>query len=481
MAIPPIFRYNEGKDHTMELLHRRHHKIYAPVSITHGSIAKAILYFYFPILFGSFFQQLYNATDAIIVGKFVGTEALAAVGGGTSTFVNLLVGFFVGLSNGATVVISQQFGARDKNAIHRSIETAMSMALISAALVTVVGYAVSGAAMRAIGTPKEIMDLSVSYLHIFFLGSVSQLVYNMGSCILRSMGDSKTPLYCLIVGTLSNIVLDILFIAVFRWGVKGAAYATIVCQTITAVMVLVLLTKNPEPAFQFHFRQLMVDRKLFGTMLLLGIPAGLQGSMYNISNTLIQGSINSLGTTTIAGNAAYGKFEGLYWMSINSFGVAVSIFAGQNYGAGQYRRVKQGTWATLAMSIVPSVFFGLLFLGEGTHLMELFTSDPAVVAAGMRICRVVAPTYLTYISIEILSGTIRGCGNAVIPTVFTALGVCVYRVLWVLFYFPRHPSIETIMACYPISWILTSIIFWVFWAFSPWKRRTLDRPDQPVR
>lgn len=458
----------------------RHHKVYATVSITEGSISKAILYFFFPILLGNFFQQLYNATDAIIVGKFVGTDALAAVGGGTSAFVNLLVGFFIGMSNGASVVISQQFGARQKEKIHQAIETAMALAIASALLVTVIGFGISHAAMQAIGTPKEIMDLSVSYLHIFFLGTISQLVYNMGSCILRSMGDSKTPLFCLVIGTICNIVLDVLFIAVLGWGVQGAAWATVVCQTITAVLVLYLLRKNPEPAFCFHFRDLSFDKDLLKAMLLLGIPSGLQGSMYNIANTLIQGSINSLGTTVIAGNAAFGKIDSMYWMVINSLGVAISIFAGQNYGAGQYRRIKQGTMVSLFMSFVPSILMAVAFLRYGQQIMRLFTDDPDVIEAGMRICRVVSPTYLTYVAIEILSGTIRGCGNAVIPTVFTAVGVCVYRVLWVLFYFPKHPTLEVVMYCYPISWIITSIIFWIFWFFSSWKKKTLDRPDTPI-
>ena len=461
----------------MQASHKHPRKIYAPVSITDGSIPRAILYFYFPILFGSFFQQLYNATDAIIVGKFVGTQALAAVGGGTSTFVNLLVGFFVGLSNGASVVISQQFGAKKKELVHRAIETAMSMAILCGILVMILGLLVSHWAMQAIGTPKEIMDLSVSYLHIFFLGSVSQLVYNMGSCILTSMGDSKTPLYCLIVGTLSNIVLDVLFIAILGWGVQGAAVATILCQSISAAMVVILLHKGPERAFQFHFRDLTIDRKLIGRMLLLGIPSGLQGSMYNIANILIQGAINSLGTIVIAGNAAYSKIESMFWMSINSFGVAISIFAGQNYGAGQYRRVKRGMWTALALSTIPAIGFGLLLITNGRTFLHLFTSDEHVIDAGMVICHTVAPTFLTYISIEILSGAVRGCGNAIIPTLFTALGVCVYRVLWVCFFFPLYPSLKTVMLCYPISWVITSTIFWCFWAFSGWKRQTLERPD----
>ncbi len=466
---------------TTTLFHHHHpHKIYAPVSITEGSISRAILYFYFPILFGSFFQQLYNATDAIIVGKFVGTQALAAVGGGTSTFVNLIVGFFVGLANGASVVISQQFGARNKDRIHASIETAMGMAIVSGVLVTFLGLAISHQAMQVIGTPEDIMHLSVRYLHIYFLGTVSQLVYNMGSCILRAMGDSKTPLYCLVVGTLSNILLDIFFIAVLGWGVEGAAIATILCQTITAAMVVLLLHKGPEKAFQFHFRQLKIDGALCKRMLLLGIPSGLQGSMYNIANILIQGAINSLGTVVIAGNAAYSKIEALYWMTINSFGVAISIFAGQNYGAGHYKRVKKGMWISLGMSVLPAIAFGFLLLGGGREMLRLFTSDSEVIDAGMVICHTVAPTFLTYITIEILSGAIRGCGNAVVPTAFTALGVCVYRVIWVFTYFPRHPSLVTIMLCYPISWILTSTIFWLFWFFSPWKKRELDRPDSPA-
>jgi putative MATE family efflux protein len=444
------------------------HKSVGSPSITEGSIAKGLLVFFFPILFGSFFQQMYNVADAIIVGRFIGKEALAAVGGGTSVFVNLLVGFFVGITNGAAVVISQHFGSKDKMRTHLSIQTSMVMSVIGGAVVTVLGLLSSEWAMRLIDTPEEILGMSVSYLNIFFLGMIPMFVYNMSASALRSMGDSKRPLYILILGCLVNIALDVLFVAIFGWGVAGAAWATVGCEAISAALGIHFLRHNGDPANCFSFHGLGINGDICKKMLYLGVPAGIQGSMYSISNIIIQGSINSLGTNIIAANAAYGKVDTLFWMCINSFGVAMTVFSGQNYGAAQYRRVRKGTMVCLSMSSVMSILFSVVFLLFGRSFLSLFTTDRTVLDEGVTILRCVAPFFITWVSIEILSGTIRGCGQSVVPTLLTVFGVCVLRILWVIFVFPSHHTIQTVMYVYPFSWVITSILFWIYYLTGHW-------------
>jgi putative MATE family efflux protein len=440
-------------------------------SITEGSIAKGLLLFFFPILFGSFFQQMYNVADAIIVGRFIGKEALAAVGGGTSVFVNLLVGFFVGITNGASVVISQHFGANEKDKTHLSIQTSMVMSFIGGVIVMALGLSTSKWAMRLIATPDDILDMSVTYLDIFFLGMIPMFLYNMSASALRSMGDSKRPLYILILGCLVNILLDVLFVAVFRWGVAGAAWATVGCETISAMLGIYFLRHNGDKSNCFSFHGMGINGPICRKMLYLGIPAGIQGSMYSISNIIIQGSINSLGTNIIAANAAYGKVDTLFWMCINSFGVAMTVFSGQNYGASQFQRVRKGTWVCLGMSSLMSVLFSVIFLTWGRSFLSLFTTDATVLDDGVTILRCVAPFFITWVSIEILSGTIRGCGQSVVPTLLTVFGVCVLRIFWVAFYFPDHHTIQTVMYIYPISWSVTSVLFWIYYATGHWMAR----------
>ena len=432
--------------------------------ITEGPIAKGILSFFFPILFGSFFQQMYNITDAIIVGRFVGKEALGAVGGGTATFINLLVGLFVGIANGASVVISQYFGAKDRENTHRAIQTAINMSVWGGALVMAVGLLTSRWVMTLIDTPAEILDMSVTYLAVYFTGTIPMFLYNVGASTLRSMGDSKRPLYILIAGCVVNIGLDILFVAVFRWGVAGAAWATVACQVFSAVLTLILLKKTTD--FSFHERG--IDRNIFRMMLYLGIPAGIQGMMYSISNIIIQKAINVLGTDTVAANAAYSKVDSFFWMCINSFGVAVTVFSGQNYGAHNYGRVRKSMKVCLGMSAITAVIISAAFMLWGRTFLSIFTTDEKVLDIGVQIVYCIAPYFLTWISIEILSGTMRGCGQSLIPTLFTVFGICVLRVVWILCYFPAHHTISGIMAAYPLTWTATSLLFWGYYLFGHW-------------
>lgn len=437
-------------------------------SITQGPIIPSLLSFFFPILFGACFQQLYGTADAIVVGRFVSAGALAAVGGGTTSYINLVLGFFIGLTSGAGVVISQYVGAGKKDSVHTALETGIAMALATGAIITILGLASSRMVMRLIGMPSDIFDIAVTYLHIYFLGSIPTMIYNMGSSILRSMGDSKHPLYILVVACLANMVLDVLFVAVFGWGIRGAAWATVACMVLSSLMVFHYLGKNTEPAFCFKWRDLTMNRRMVKDMLKIGIPTGIRGSMYGISNIIIQAALNTLGTTILAGYTAYSKMDSVFWMICNSFGVAMTVFAGQNYGAKQYGRIRKANWISFGLCSAITVALAVFTLSCNRQISSLFTNDSAVIDAASQIYWLITPIYLTYITLEIMPGTMGGCGQTFVPTVFSIIGICVVRILWVLFYFPTNPSLFSLMVVYPVSWIITSAAFWIYYATGKW-------------
>ena len=302
-----------------------------------GSIPKQLLLFFLPIWFGTLFQQLYNTADTLIVGNLVGTNALAAVGA-TGAFVNLLVGLFVGLCSGAGVVIAQSWGAHDPEAVDRQVHTALVLSVGLGALLTVLGFASATPMMRLMGTPEEILADSALYLRIYSLGMIPQMLYNMGTNILRAIGDSKRPLYFLIAASLVNIVLDVVFIAVFGWGVAGAALATVFSQVASAVLTLRCIAGSEGTPWHIRAEKLRLHTEVLAAICMIGIPAAAQSAMYNVSNMLIQSSMNSFGTSTIAAWGVYGKIDFLFWMTINSLGIAITTFAGQNFGARQYDR-----------------------------------------------------------------------------------------------------------------------------------------------
>lgn len=314
--------------------------------ITEGVIWKQLLLFFFPILFGTFFQQLYNTVDAIVVGRFVGKEALAAVGGPTGTLINLLVGFFVGLSSGATVIISQFYGARREDKVGFAVHTSIAFSLLCGAGIMAVGILFAPWALSAMGTPRDILTYAILYMRIFFLGTIPNLIYNMGSGILRAAGDSRRPLFFLITGCVTNIVLDVVLVVYLHMGVAGAAAATILSQTASALFVIIVLTRTEE-MYRLRFSRIRLDRRMLNRIIRIGLPAGLQSVMYSLSNVIIQSGVNSLGTDTIAAWTAYGKIDSVFWMIINAFGISITTFVGQNYGAGKMDRVKRASASVL--------------------------------------------------------------------------------------------------------------------------------------
>ena len=432
--------------------------------ITEGSIFGQLLLFFFPILFGTFFQQLYNTADAVVVGRFVGKQALAAVGGTTSTLIKLMVGFFVGLSSGATVVISQYYGAKKADKVHWAVHTSVAFSVIGGICFMVIGLVGARWALTAMHTPEDVMDHAVTYIRIYFLGMIPNLLYNMGAGILRAVGDSKRPLYFLIGSCFVNIVLDVLLVAGFHMGVGGAALATISSQLFSAIMVIWCLT-HTEDMYKVEWKKVKIDGRMLQRIVRIGIPAGMQSVMYNISNIIIQAGVNNLGTDNVTAWATYGKVDGLYWMMINALGISVTTFVGQNFGARRMDRVRKGAGACMAIGVIltAAVSIGLYFWGY--LFVELFTADQQVQQISMDLIRFMAPTYITYITIEILSGTLRGVGDAWMPLIITGIGVCLVRVLWIICAMPHFQSILAAAFCYPLTWTLSSIAFVVYYYF----------------
>lgn len=445
--------------------------------ITEGVIWKQLLLFFFPILIGTFFQQLYNTVDTIIVGQFVGTEALAAVGT-TGTVINLLVGFFVGVASGATVIISQYFGANDRENLSKSVHTSMALAVAGGIVIMVIGIVTARPTMLAMGVPDDIMDDAVLYMNVYYLGIIGNLIYNIGTGILRAIGDSRMPLYVLIVCCLANVILDLLFVVVFHWGVFGVAFATILSQLISAVLLMIRLMGTQE-AYRVELCKIRFHKDILKNVVRIGLPAGLQSVMYSFSNILIQASINSFGTTAIAAWAAIGKIDGFIWMVMNAFGIAVTTFAGQNFGARQYDRMKRCTRVGLGMCLGTIIALSALLFIFRYQLLMFFTGDAEVVNIGAQFYLVLAPSYFTFVFIEILSGAIRGAGEALQPMLITCIGVCGLRVVWILLVVPYWHTMQMVAMNYPVSWVITAVIFVIYYLRGKWLDRCIKREHDP--
>ncbi|MEG0639681.1 MAG: MATE family efflux transporter [Clostridia bacterium] len=446
-------------------------------SITEGVIWKQLLVFFFPILLGTFFQQLYNTADAIIVGKFVGTAALAAVGGATGNLINLLVGFFVGLSSGATVIISQFFGGRKDQELSHAVHTATALAISGGLVFTVVGIVFSPAFLSMMGTPPEVMEYAVVYIRIYFVGMVPSLIYNVGSGILRAIGDSRRPLYFLICACMVNILLDIICVVGLEMGVAGAALATIISQMLSAVLVVITLCRSPK-AYRLEIKKIRFHTELLQKIIRIGFPAGLQSVMYSLSNVIIQASVNSFGTSVLAAWTAYGKLDGLFWMTISAFGISITTFVGQNFGARKYDRIQKSVRISLGMAAIATVLLTVFYMLFGETLFRLFSDDDQVIRQGLTMLNLLAPTYITYVCVEVLSGAVRGAGDSLIPTLMTLTGICLLRMVWVMGITPSYHSLPFMLLSYPITWTITSIMFVIYYRQGSWLNRCIGRTGQ---
>lgn len=437
--------------------------------ITDGVIWKQLLVFFFPILIGSFFQQLYNTVDTVIVGQYVGKQALAGVGS-TGQVINLWVGFFTGLAGGASVIISQYYGGRNSQALSKAVHTAVALSLAGGAALTAVGLLTARVSLRILGVPEDVTDEALTYITVFYCGLIPCLVYNVGTGILRAIGDSKMPLYVLIVCCVVNIVLDLLFVVALHWDVFGVALATVIAQTVSAVLIMLRLTRTRD-AYRVTLRQVRFHGPALRRIIQLGLPTGFQSVLYSVSNLVIQAAVNSFGTDAVAGWAAVSRIDGFVWMVMEAFGISVTTFVGQNFGAGKYDRVLRGTRVCLGMTagaILVLTFLELTFAGP---ILRVFTDDDAVVEQGVAFVRVWAPAYIAYVFIEIFSGTVRGVGEALQPMIITIFGVCVLRLVWIWAVVPLYRTPAMVAASYPVTWGITSAVFIVYYLRKNWLRR----------
>ena len=438
--------------------------------ITEGIIWRQLLLFFFPIGFGTFFQQLYNTIDTVIVGQFVGKAALASVGGSATQLINLVVGFFTGLSSGASVVIAQFFGAKDERSVKESLHTAYAFSILGSIVISALGIGLAPQLLRWMNTPEELLADSTLYLRIYFAGILFVFIFNVGSSILRAVGDSKNPLYYLIACCFINIFLDLLFVIVFHLGVAGVAYATFLSQAISALLVTHKLMTS-HSILTLKIRDIRLHKNVLKSQLWIGLPAGFQSVMYSISNVIIQAALNRFGTDTVAAWSAYGKLDAIFWMVSGAIGISITTFVGQNYGARKYDRVHKSVRICLGIDSIISVILIVFLMLFRVPLFRLFTQDPSVIRIGSDMLALITPCYIFFVFIEVLAGALRGMGDVMIPTLITLLGVCVLRLIWIAVVLQISPTVNAIIYSYPVTWIATAVLFIIYYLYK--KKRIL--------
>ena len=445
-------------------------------NLTEGTVWKKLLIFFLPIAAGTIIQQLYNAVDGLIVGRFVGISALAAVGGSSAQIINVLVGFFVAMTAGASVIIGQIYGAGRMQDLNKAIGTSITvMGLVGLGL-TAVGLVASDGMLRLLNTPEETIDCAALYLRIYFLGVPFLMVLNMESSILRALGDSFHPFLYMVVGCVLNIVMDAVFVIVFGWGVAGVAIATVAAQIVNTALLTWRLTRSGQE-YRLSLRDMGIKAVYLTNMLRLGIPAGLQSLMYSISNMIIQVAVNSLGTVVVASWAMSGKTDGFYWAISNAIGAAITSFIAQNYGAGRHDRVKQCVKQGLILHFTVTVIASAVLMLVAVPALRLLTPDEAVVETTYQVMSYFVPYYFTWVLVEVLSAVLRGAGDAVRPVAIIGIGICLFRVIWIVTVFAHFGTLFSLCLSYTASWTITSVVLVIYYRKGSWinRRRLVDR------
>lgn len=435
-------------------------------SLTEGTIWKQLLIFALPLMLSNFLQQLYNTADLLIVGRFAGTQAQAAVGA-TGALANMLVGFFVGLATGCAVVVAQMYGAEDEDGLYRMVHSAMSIALISGVVLSVAGFLLSTPLLQVMDTPSDILEAASSYLRIFFVGAIPSLLYNMGSGILRSVGDSKRPFYFLAVSSLANVLLDLLFVAVFKWGVQGAAWATIISQFLSAVLVLLSLSRTTG-SYRLYLRDIAFHGPVGKRALKIGVPAGLQSVLISGSNVIIQTAVNGFGTLAVAGFASAGRIDGFVWVTLNAISLAIMTFIGQNVGAGQIERAKKGLRQAVVLVLILAGGLSAFFLIVAKPLAAVFNSDPQVNQYTIQVMISILSLYWLFGVNEVFGGALRGVGRSMVPMLVTLICMSGFRVLWIYGILPFKSTFDFMLLAYPLSWIITFLAYIIYMKKVDW-------------
>ena len=429
-------------------------------NLTEGKIWKVMLRFVLPIFLGTLFQSLYNTIDAIIVGRFAGKEALAAIES-VLNFHRLPVSFFVGLSSGATIIISQYFGANKKDEVSKASHTAILFAIVGGLLLSVLSCILSPFFIRLIKVPEEIFYQAQIYTIICFSGIMVSMIYNIGSGILRALGDSKTPFYILIVSNILNIILDLILVVVFNLGVIGVGFATLISQIASAILIFIILLRTKLDC-KIYINKIRFYKKYLKEIFRLGLPIGVQSVLYPISNTIIQSSINTFGVNSIAAWAISGKLDFLIWTVSDAFSIAISTFIAQNYGAEKHQRARNGIKAALIMSMVTIFVISSILYLYNKPLAYFLIDDKNIVDLTSKIIKLIAPLYFIYVIGDVLSGAIRGIGDTFNPMIINIFGICVCRVLWIFFIVPLNPTFFMVLYGFIVSWIITAIMYIIY-------------------
>lgn len=430
--------------------------------MTVGALFPKIISFAFPLMITGLLQIVYNAADIMVVGKFAGSLSLAAVGA-TVTLVNLMLNIFLGLSMGSGVVVAKHIGAGDNASVHRTVHTSMLLSLVSGIVIGILGVIISPFALEAMDTPADIAELSTLYLRIYFCGAPANMVFNFGASVLRATGDSKRPLYILTATGIINVLLNLLFVIKFNMHVAGVAVATIASQYISAVCIIFIFVKT-NSNIHLSFKKLRLYKEELLDIIKIGIPAGLHGSLFSLSNVIIQSSINSFGAAAIAGNTTAGNIDSVIFTCCNTISQTATTFTSQNYGAGQFKRIRRIYFNCLGVSTMIAVIFGAILLLFGEPILKVFSSDPEVIECGLLRLRFFALTYIINCFLDVTTGQMRGLGKSVIPMIVTMVGVCGLRVLWVFTIFREYRSLLVLYFSYPISWFITGIVMIIMYA-----------------
>lgn len=434
--------------------------------MTSGSIWKTILLFSLPLILGNLLQQTYNTIDSMIVGNYVGSNALAAVGSSTH-LINLLISFSQGIAVGCGVLVSQSMGGSNQKNMRLAVHTSLALAVAFGLLISIMGYIFAPWLLEKMDTPAEVMGESIAYLRVFSSGLVFNIIYNMEAGILNAVGNSKRSLLYLGIASFTNVVLDFLLIKRFGMGVKGAAIATNISQALSAFLALLFLIRVPD-IYKVHLSRIRIHKDMALNILKVGVPTAIQNTVISLSNVIMQSSVNVFGALPMAGFGAFVKIDGFNILPVLSLSMAITTFVGQNYGAGQIERIKKGMWTTLAMTVFYTIISGTLLYNFAPKLIGLFTNDVRVIEAGVLASRFFCPFYFLLAIMHSLAGTVRGTGKTIPPMIILILSLCIFRIVAAKFAIPHYNTIENVYRLYPISWIIGVILMVAYTMKSDW-------------
>lgn len=433
------------------------------INMTEGNILKLLISFSIPLILSNIFQLLFNAADVIVVGRFAGKEALAAVGS-VSSVVNLITGLATGIAAGCNILCSRQYGSGNRDAMQKTVHTSLALSVICGIIIMFIGICFSGQILHLIGSPEDVIDLSAIYMKIYFSGIIPILIYNFGSSILRAVGDTRRPFIYILVSGIINVILNLIFVIVFGMGVAGVALATVISWAVCAVLVIKSLMAT-EDIYKLSIRKIKLYKSQTLQILRMGIPTGIQGMTFSLSNVVLQSAINSLGTIVVAGSAAAANIEGFVWMAMDAVSVAVMTFISQNYGAGKYERNRKGLIYSIILVTGIGIVLGMGAVFAAKPLLSFYTSDAAVMEAGVMRLRIICGTYALAGIMNLISGAIKGYGRTVGASLIAIAGACIPRLIWVWTIFKAYPQFDVLLYSYDVSWALTALANIVLFVF----------------